>query len=278
MCNSWLRHSCCWDLTQDLDAIFPPLESSYSLDVYLDMFFNDLSRWPGVTETFISSVAYCRTRGPTGYPFLLVRLLHPKYPALPILLKLQGTEGAPPEIPRYPWLMTEASAFTFAGMYQTARRLVGARYDEYHAMTFPLLPHALPLSYGCPRSHPSIVDLLVLTDLATEHDPTCAGFTATFFMALKTLFNGIVISSVKRHATAMYLSRDLKEDTKSAVVDAFPARREHMQEQIALRRRGPSTAYYSKLREEISKTSRDLKAALAQVAILEEKIVRLTES
>ncbi|KAJ6601221.1 hypothetical protein DFH09DRAFT_558913 [Mycena vulgaris] len=161
---------------------------------------------------------------------------------------------------------------------QTARELVGARYDECHTMAFPgTLSRQTPSRlWGRTCNNPSIVDLLVLAELATTHDRTRAGYPPTLFLALKTLFNGVVTSNAKRRVMIMPLPKYLAEDANSAVVEAFPTRRKHMQEQIARRHRGPSTAYYHNLQAQISDTSRDLEVALAKVALLEENIIRLT--
>ncbi|KAJ7453196.1 hypothetical protein FB451DRAFT_673162 [Mycena latifolia] len=217
-----------WDYDDNLAIIFSRGRLCCSLGTYLPLFFSYIDCAPSITRTLITSILYCRIRGPTSYPFLLVRLVHAHDHNRPILLKLQGFDGpqgvTDPEAlwPTYASI-EEGTSFSLAGVGETERELVGTRhYDVYHTMVFP-----------APDPAPTIVDLLAVTELATQHDHTRAGHPPTLFLALKDLFNGVVTSSTKRRAKAVPLSSlDIVQDTKNTVVDEFPAGRGRMQEEI----------------------------------------------
>jgi len=113
----------------------------------------------------------------------------------------------------------ECCAVTIAGYHQSVRELVGTRrYDVCHTME-------------CTQDL-WILDLLVLAELSTEQDHTRAVYPATLFVAMEALSDGVVKSSTKHRAKAAPLPSDIAKDTKDAVIDAFPARRERMQEKI----------------------------------------------
>ncbi|KAJ7453190.1 hypothetical protein FB451DRAFT_1185442 [Mycena latifolia] len=263
-CNGW-KH---WGYYRDLPVLFCPGGLQCSLSIYLDHFFTSLDPAPRIAQTFLASVKYCRTRGPTGFLFLIVHLFHMRDPSRPILLKLQGFDG-PLSIPNpFPTCssLEEASSFNLGGIAETERQVVGTRhYDAYHTISFPM-PDA-----------PTIVDFLTATELATQRDHTRAGYPPTLFLALKALFNGVMTSSTKRRARAAPLSSlDVAEDAKNAVVDAFPAGRARMQEEMNRHLRAPiSISRYDKLASQLSATSRALETALEKVATLEKTIDRL---
>ncbi|KAJ6598419.1 hypothetical protein DFH09DRAFT_1071432 [Mycena vulgaris] len=125
----------------DLNAFLCVGETRGCLHMYFDIFFAYIPRAPSVTETFITSVADCRTCDLTPYPFLL-----PKYAS-----------------------HEEASAFVCTGTRQIARELVGTRYDQCHTMTFPGRPGS---SHITVLGNHSILDLLAVAELVTQHDHT----------------------------------------------------------------------------------------------------------
>ncbi|KAJ7686018.1 hypothetical protein B0H17DRAFT_1137213 [Mycena rosella] len=83
---------------------------------------------------------------------------------------------------------------------------------------------ALPL-------RPYIIDLLALAELSTEQDRTHAGYPTTLFMALKAVFNGIVTSSAQRCTRDVPPLPSLTDGVKIVVVNAFPTRRQRLQEE-----------------------------------------------
>ncbi|KAJ7112923.1 hypothetical protein C8R44DRAFT_930426 [Mycena epipterygia] len=217
----------CWQYNPDLIAIFPSIETRYTLSHYLQHFLDSIPRAPTIAEPRLSSVLYCRTRGPSAYPFLIVHLKHWVLSARPVVLKLQGFDGVPSvrDSPRDTWspwdTPEEGCTFTVARAGQSVRALVGTRrYDVCHTMR-------------CRKG--GIVDVLVLAELATERDRTRAVYPATLFSVMEAVCEGSVTSSRKYRASLP--SGDIAaEEAKSAVLDAFPARRQRMMEQINLRR------------------------------------------
>ncbi|KAJ7499394.1 hypothetical protein FB451DRAFT_1385096 [Mycena latifolia] len=229
MCFSilWLFGHNCWQYYPDLRAIFPLNETRYTLAHYLQHFLDSIYRAATITEAEVSSVLYCHTRGPSAYPFLIVHLKHPALHARQVVLKLQGFDGTPTAREPYDtWspydTPEECSTVTVAFFRQSIRKLVGTRrYDVCHTMK-------------CRRG--GIADLLVLAELSTEQNRTRAVYPVTLFLAMEALFKGNVTSSTKRRARAAPLPSDIAKETKGAVIDAFPTRRQHMEEEIRLRR------------------------------------------
>ncbi|KAJ7433868.1 hypothetical protein FB451DRAFT_1572278 [Mycena latifolia] len=218
----------CWQYNPDLTAIFPLEEVRYALDDYLFSFLASIHSAPTVIKPHVSSVVYGRTRGPNAYPFLLVYLRHPDLDDWPIRLKLQGFDG-PLTVqegrvwPRYD-TAEECSTCTLAEVHQGVRELVGTwRYTVCHTMTFRGLG-------------PGIADLLALAQVSTERDRTRAGYPATLFLALKTLFNGVVASGAKRRGGAAPLFSDVVEEANHAVIERFAAQRQCIQHEINMRR------------------------------------------
>ncbi|KAJ6590964.1 hypothetical protein DFH09DRAFT_1138201 [Mycena vulgaris] len=225
LCILWLFGHDCWQYNPDLRAIFPVEETRYTLANYLQYFLNSINRAQTIAEAELSSVLYCCTRGPSAYPFLIVHMKHPTLYARPVVIKLQGFDGPVTVKDAYNWgrhdTSEEGSAVTIACVRQSVRELVGTRrYDVCHTMK-------------CPRGR--IVDLLVLAELSTEQDRTRAVYPATLFLALEALFQGVVTSSTKRRARAAPLPSDIAREAKNAIIDAFPARRKRIQEQIDFR-------------------------------------------
>ncbi|KAJ6554292.1 hypothetical protein B0H19DRAFT_1377230 [Mycena capillaripes] len=211
----------------DLEVLFPLREMCGSLDDYRRVFLASIRDAPKIAESSIQSVAYCRTRGATGYPFLTVHLEYPTQCQYPIRLKLQGfddaaTVQAAGRDCRY-W---EQSTFSVAGVHQPMAKLVGTRrYDVLHTMTF----RSRVNTDG--RIEPSIVDLLVLAKLSTNYDHTREGYPANLFAALKTLFNGYITSAAKADAPPSRVT----EEIKSAVLDAFLIKQRLMHDDIDFR-------------------------------------------
>ncbi|KAJ6534245.1 hypothetical protein B0H19DRAFT_1271965 [Mycena capillaripes] len=215
----------CWQYNPDLRLIFPSSESRDALDHYIESFIFATIRAETITEASVTSVSYCRTRGLSAYPFLIVRLEHSTLKARPILLKLQGFDG--PLTERKSSYRTgwddpdEGATLTVAGVNQYVWELVGTwRYDVYHTMKWKY-------------KGPSIVDLLVLAELSTERDRTRAVYPTTLFLALRALFKGVV-KSTKRGPKSAPLLSDVVDEAKDGVVGDFPARRQRMKELIAL--------------------------------------------
>ncbi|KAJ7248491.1 hypothetical protein C8J57DRAFT_1358377 [Mycena rebaudengoi] len=218
MCFVWLFGHNCWQYNEDLSMIFPAHREHLYLNRYRYYFLSDIHRAPTIAETQVRSVLYCRTRGPTAYPFLVVQLRHPRrsLDVRPVLLKLEGFDGPLQE--REEREGDERSTVTIAGYGQSVRGLVGTRrYDVCHTME-------------CPRGR--IADLLVLAELSTEQDHTTAIFAATLFLAIEYICDGVVTSSTKRRARAAPLPSDVAKETLGVVRDAFFARRRKMQDEI----------------------------------------------
>ncbi|KAJ7676281.1 hypothetical protein B0H17DRAFT_1140001 [Mycena rosella] len=217
----------CWEPNPDLEPIFLICSIRCSVNNYLHTVLAYVNDAPTITDTSVRSVIYCHTRGPTGYPFLLVRLLHPDYPTSPIRFKFQARKGA--------------AALCLGYIGQTERELIGTRhYNMYYTMVFPA---GITLHWH--SGNPSILDLLVVAGLTTEHNHLGIGYPSTLFLALKALFDGLVTSSSKRHSTIVGpMANGPTEEIKNAVVAAFPARQQRIHEEIVCRSRGLSNTYY----------------------------------
>ncbi|KAJ7270703.1 hypothetical protein B0H12DRAFT_1067357 [Mycena haematopus] len=232
--------------------------------------------------TLVCSVSYCHTHGSAGYPFLIVQLRYPNFTDLPVLMKLEGADSP------------EETLLTLGGVHQGMRGLVGTwRYYVCNTVEFSKRGSIIDDKWVPP---PKVVDFLALAELANESDCTRTGYPATLFLTLKTLFHGVESSSAKRRLrkAATLGSLDVANDVKSNVIDAFPARRRRMQEQIDFRRLivyvrlGISVRIYelTQNRASIQKPAESLvpdnaselalEAALARVARLEVTIARLT--
>ncbi|KAJ7936892.1 hypothetical protein B0H13DRAFT_2261754 [Mycena leptocephala] len=264
MCLQLFGHRS-WQYNPDLSVFFPLREMCMALEEYLELFLLSIKNAPRITKTSILSVAYCRTRGAASYPFLVVYLEHPVLRQFPVRLKLQGFDG-PATIqvagrePSYD-SPGERSTFSAAFVGETLMELVGTwRYDVLHTMTFQQRLN------DAGRLEPSIVDLLTLAVLSAQRDHTREGYPSTLFLALKTLFNGVVTS----HRKAPPLPADISY-LKGAVIDAFYTRRQCMQEEIDIR---------NGYRDYIDATQTlQLRAAnaelLARTALLQEEVFRL---
>ncbi|KAJ7112975.1 hypothetical protein C8R44DRAFT_882015 [Mycena epipterygia] len=204
-----------WQYYSDLELIYPRYETRHTLSSYLYEFLSPLGDLTStLTNAALRSVLYCRTRGPSAYPFLIVHLQPLAFCARPVVLKLQGLDGPPEE----KWGAYDNSTVTVAGPGQSARALAGRRYDVCHTMQ-------------CREA--GIVDLLALAELATEENCSRAGYPATLFVALEALFlHGTVESSSKSRARAAPLPSDVAGETTGAIVETFAARRLRMGEQI----------------------------------------------
>ncbi|KAJ6529737.1 hypothetical protein B0H19DRAFT_1274131 [Mycena capillaripes] len=224
MCILWFVFSHnCFQYNKDLRVIFPLEEIRTTPTDYLQDFLRAIYRAHTIADPDVWSVLYCRTRGQSSYPFLIVHLLHPFLHAQPVVLKIRGFDGPlSVRANRYDPYDTpeEGSTLTVAEVGQSVRKLVGTRhYDVYYTLRCPRLGKTA-----------GIVDLLVLAQLSTEQDRTRAVHPATLFLALTALFDGKVTSSRKAPSLT-----DIAEEQKNAIVAAFPGRRQHMGEQIALR-------------------------------------------
>ncbi|KAJ7505702.1 hypothetical protein B0H11DRAFT_1904295 [Mycena galericulata] len=205
----WLCGHRCWQYNPDLTALFPLCETWYTLPNYIEFFLRSLNHARIIAEATISSVSYCRTRGPDAYPFLIVCLRHSALDARPVVLKLQGYYGLT--------ATEDCSTVTVSGVRQSVRSMVGRPYDVCHTMT-------------CCRG--SISNLLVLAELSTKWDGTRAVYPATLFSALETFCNGAVTSSTRRRPRAAPLPGAIAGEGRNAVLDAFLARQELMYQQM----------------------------------------------
>jgi hypothetical protein len=183
-----------------------------------------INRAGTIADVQIKSVLYCHTRGPSAYPFLIVHLLNPYLYARPIVLKIRGYDGPLTAWEDNAWTpgdtSDECSTFTLARVGQSIRELVGTRrYDVCHTM----------------KCRKGVIDgLLVLAELSTEQDRSRAIYPATLFLALENYYQGTVTSSTKRRARAAPLPKDVAQDTTTAVIGAFPARRQRMMQLMDL--------------------------------------------
>ncbi|KAJ7500798.1 hypothetical protein B0H11DRAFT_1994507, partial [Mycena galericulata] len=118
-----------------------------------------------------------------------------------------------------------------------------------------------------PRRQPSIVDLLAVAELSAECDHTREGYSAILFTALKTLFDGCVTGRAK---TASWPS-EVAAEMKSAVINMFPSRRQHMEEEIDLK---SGRSFYVGATQ-ISQLRADNSELEARAAILEERVGHL---
>ncbi|KAJ6571543.1 hypothetical protein B0H19DRAFT_1255506 [Mycena capillaripes] len=226
MCLPLFSHRC-WQYNPDLEVLFPLRERCMALPDYLQLFLLFIRDAPKIQRTSISYVAYCRIRGvgSESYPLLIVHLQHPELYDFPVRFKLQGFDGpvtvwADPTSPRYD-TPGERSTFSVASVHDSLAELVGTwRYETLHTIAF-----------SRSVNQPNIVDLLALADLSTKWDHTREGYPATLFLALRSLFNGVVRS--RRKATP--LPSDVADEVKRAVIDAFPTRRQRIQAKINFR-------------------------------------------
>jgi hypothetical protein len=92
-CILWLFRHRRWQYNPDLELIFSFNESRHSLAHYLYKFLSSIPRAPTIARTLVQSVAYCRTRGPSAYPFFIVQLKHLDLRPRRVWLKLQGFDG-----------------------------------------------------------------------------------------------------------------------------------------------------------------------------------------
>ncbi|KAJ7718552.1 hypothetical protein B0H16DRAFT_1797310 [Mycena metata] len=229
MCFGLFSHRC-WEYNHDLSVIFPRNETHYNAAHYIGHFLRSIYRAPTITDVRVSSILYCHTRGPSGYPFLVVSLTHTSLRSHPIVLLLQGRDGPPFVPPDWdgdlgPHYIPKAhSTFTVRGYGQGVRELVGTRpYDVCHTMNCGLCCDA------------KIEDVLALAELWTEVNGGRAVYPATLFLAIGTLFRVKVTSSTKRRTRKFSLPSEIAGEAKNAVVAAFPARRQRMAERINLR-------------------------------------------
>ncbi|KAJ6577854.1 hypothetical protein B0H19DRAFT_1253158 [Mycena capillaripes] len=194
MCVPLCFHRC-WNYNPDLKIIFTRWDISSTVQNYINTFLVALPEAPTIRETRVSSVAYCSTRGLTGYPFLIVRLRHPHF-NLPILMKLCGDDESP--------------RLTLGRVDSSVRRLVGTwRYDVWQTVVFP--PY---------QSLPTLPDLLALAEFTDERDWMRARYPETLFFAIKALFNGAVglCQSAPTRAQAKRLWRLLMSLTRRKMV------------------------------------------------------------
>ncbi|KAF8189419.1 hypothetical protein K438DRAFT_1763642 [Mycena galopus ATCC 62051] len=198
----------------DLRVFFPYGKACGSLYDYLENFFSSIRDAPKIPEAHILSISYCRTRGKSGYLFLIIYLEYRGLHQFPIRLKLQGFDG-PATVSSGSWRKydTPGERSTFTVAY--------------------VKDYLMELTDGTGGRRPSIVDLLALADLSTKWDHSREGYPATLFLALKNVFDGIVTS----RSRATPLPSCLSAEATCAVVDAFPVLRQGMQKEIDFRRR-----------------------------------------
>ncbi|KAJ7118389.1 hypothetical protein C8R44DRAFT_738319 [Mycena epipterygia] len=83
----------CWQWNPDLDIIFPFEKRIRSIQFYTRSFLTSIQRTQSIADTDVAWVAYCRTRGPTSYPFVLIRLRYANLRHHSILMKLEGDDS-----------------------------------------------------------------------------------------------------------------------------------------------------------------------------------------
>jgi hypothetical protein len=140
----------------------------------------------------------------------------------PVAFMLRGYNGPSQRIKfAGHWVPHKNSVLTVAPPTERLCKLVGPPYDVCHTMTFKSRPW------------PLILDFLVVAEVALEQNHTCAVFPATLFLALETLFGGVIPSSKKGCAFPSAVVG--ADEMKKAVVDAFPDRQKAMMEHDMLR-------------------------------------------
>ncbi|KAJ7175156.1 hypothetical protein C8R43DRAFT_943423 [Mycena crocata] len=191
----------------DLMALFPYTCYAAPLLDYLTLFRGATRKAPTMVQTFIVSIEFCRTRSSTSYPFLIVEM-RTQVSDRPVRMKLEGFDS-----PRnQAWV-------SIASVMETLSELVGTSdYDILYGLAFP--------------RRPTIVDLLTLAEVSSEWSHTREGFPSTLFLALIALFPDGTVSA---RAGADPLPRGIPIEAKSAVIDAFPARRQGMHDDIDAR-------------------------------------------
>ncbi|KAJ7623863.1 hypothetical protein DFH06DRAFT_1142710 [Mycena polygramma] len=232
LCGACCLYLCCghvcWQYNPDLGIIWPLGQDNWSVPSYIPHFLHAIIRAPTVLDPTVSSVLYCRARGKSAHPFLLVYLKHAALEARPVILKLQGFDGpvtpnGHPSTKRFidP---AEGRSLSVAGPWQSGHELADTRYE---------------VCYTLKHSTAKIADLLVLAELATERDHTRAVCPTTLFLALAKLFRGDTRFPMKiwqwRTKRPHPLGNDITEAAVRDVVEAFPARRQHMQNLIDLK-------------------------------------------
>ncbi|KAJ6451600.1 hypothetical protein C8R45DRAFT_1083648 [Mycena sanguinolenta] len=269
MCLPIWTHRC-WQNNPDLCVLFPQRQSCGSLYKYLESFFNSIRNAPKIPEPHILSVSYGRTRGKSGYPFLIIYLEYRELYEFPVRLKLKGFDGPATVLsgtsPKYD--TGEGSTFTIAYVKEYLMELVGTwRYDMLHTMKFP--PHL----DGAGNRRPNIVDLLALADLSTKWDHSREGYPATLFLALKNVFDGIVTS----RSPATPLPSSLSAEARCAIVNVFPIQRQGMQREIDFRsgrRYHPDETREIELQAENFMLLADIVQLQSRVEFLEAEVAR----
>ncbi|KAJ6536893.1 hypothetical protein B0H19DRAFT_1270588 [Mycena capillaripes] len=251
MCLPFFSHRC-WQFNPDLEALFPIRERRMTLKGYLDVFLVSLGDAQSIARTSILSVAYCRTRGATAYLFLIIHLKHPQLFQFPARLKLQGFDSARTGV------SSSRYAVTVAFVRESMMQLVGTwRYDVLHTMKFTTS-----------ANQPTVVDLLVLAELSTKWDHTRKGYPAILFSSLKTLYN----DPYTTHTGVADLPGELAEEVKCTIIDAFPTRRQSMQEEIDFR---SGFNFYAGGATRILELETENAELQNRAALLEEQVARL---
>ncbi|KAJ6479702.1 hypothetical protein C8R45DRAFT_355532 [Mycena sanguinolenta] len=171
-------------------------------------------------------------RGAGAYPFLIVHLDDPEISDFSVRMKLQGFDGpmtvGPNTVKPGHDEGGKMSTLSVAHVRESVRRLVGTkRYDVLHTTTFRWDVTEAGLI------EPSLVDLLALAELSMKWDSSREGYPTALFLALNTLFNAVTTSYSK--AAAPPGDVDAAAEMKSAIIDAFPARRQRLQIDINLK-------------------------------------------
>ncbi|KAJ7707129.1 hypothetical protein B0H16DRAFT_1746601 [Mycena metata] len=166
----------CWQYHPYFHLIYPPSTQHYFLDHFIDKVPAYVVRAPTIVETRVTSVASCRTRGPTAYLFLLVHLTNDGLEGLPVRLKLEADA------------MLKAEPRLEVGTpRQSTRSLVGTwRYKVRYTVAFDYYVN------GNRVTPLTLVDFLALAELANEQDPSRSGYPGIVFSALTTLFTGLM--------------------------------------------------------------------------------------
>ncbi|KAJ7463515.1 hypothetical protein B0H11DRAFT_2285348 [Mycena galericulata] len=215
----------CWQFRPELRVLFPERQLQLDLEDYLHIFLLSVRDAPRIPMMSISSVAYCRTRGAGDYPFLIVHLKDPLFNDFPVRMKLEGFDGpVAAGLNQVGPRDDKMSILSIAPIWESMRKLVGTKhYDVLHTTTFRWDVNEAG------EVEPSIVDLLVLAELSTKWDSSREGYPAALSLALNTLFNANVRLVTSSGCSKAPPLGDAPADLKSAILDAFPARRQRLQ-------------------------------------------------
>ncbi|KAJ7508650.1 hypothetical protein B0H11DRAFT_37584 [Mycena galericulata] len=141
-CFLWCFGHRCRQYTDELNILWPHFERHYTVAGFIQQFLYRLKQAQIIAAPSLGSgsVSYCRARGPSAYPFLLIelRVVDAGLYHQPVMLKFQGFDGPPPmREPDYVWYPfdtpQEDTTLSLAYIGESARQFVGTRrYDVCH--------------------------------------------------------------------------------------------------------------------------------------------------